>query len=122
MLDSIIMYPPKPPIDDISSLVKQLPTDIKNKIYTEHFCNENKYKKLKELLESRDSCRLNLTPKLKNSIKDLLEDTDFIDYLLTKDKVFKDLYEDFIINKKRHFIRMEFYNDFATSWLFTLYH
>lgn len=112
------IYPPRVP----NEFIANLPYDIKKYIYDEHFSYELQYKKLKNILDSIDCRTLIINEEYKNMICQILNDIHFINYLMKYDMIFKELYTKIFIHHKKNFINLNNDDDFALSWLFTLYH
>lgn len=123
-------------LNNIDNNLFLLPDDLKKKIYIEYFepiieaqklCN-----KLISLLHAKSSRQLDKDPIVpiltlildnKWAIEYLNENYFFVDeYNNKKQNIFKILYNQIIINKKKNFIYFDIVTDFALSWLHYLYH
>jgi hypothetical protein len=118
-----------------NNLLSLLPYDLKRDIYEKYFYPNRLVLDLLEELQSNYCQRLDiihLLPILRN----VLEDKLAIDYLLKeyeyiypgvpppyyKQNIFKNLYNDIIINKRKYFILLKDpIEDFALSWVHFMY-
>lgn len=109
-----------------------LPYDLKRDIYEKYFYPNRNVKDLLEELESHRCQTLDIT-HLIPILKNVLEDELAIDYLLnnyvykctyydSETNIFKNLYNDIMIKNKKHFILIKDpVEDFALTWVFTMY-
>lgn len=111
-----------------------LPDDLKRKIYMDYFkagidiqdlCNN-----LIEILQSSSCQRLEIELVVPILTK-ILDDKLAIEYLYNNycytekhysKNIFKLLYDQLVINKKKNFVNLSLVDDFALSWLFYMYH
>ena len=122
-------------LNNIDKNLYLLPDDLKRNIYIEYF--EPIFKaqelsnKLITLLSTKSSRECDIQPIVpiltlildnQYAIEYLLEKYFFHDEYNKKRNLFKILYEQIIINKKRNFINFDIVSDFALSWLHIMYH
>jgi len=120
-------------LNKIDSNFTLIPEDIKIDIFKKYLYPNRLVLDLLEELESHESKTLNiinLVPILRNVLKDRLA----IDYLLEnyiyicsyyddyRENIFKRLYNDIIIEKKKYFILIKDpVEDFSLAWVFHMY-
>ena len=89
-------------------------------------------KKITTELDSEKCIALDIT-NLSPLLDEVLKNNYAINYLYNnyyfydkyenkKIKIFQNLYNDFVVDKKRNFINYTLINDFALSWLYRIYH
>jgi hypothetical protein len=121
---SIELNLPQPPNinqKNVNTLITSLPNDIIKMIYNDHFSLEALNNNLQRILESEDACKLRYD-ELALEVPKILENKEFVNYLLERNIIFKKLYDTHIIQNKNMFVLMNRDNSFALSWLMYLYH
>lgn len=98
------------------------PEEIKLTIFNEHFKYQLKYEDLKQVLESETSHKLNISLLLPYVQENILNDKEYISFLIKINDIFKNIYTSHFINHKKTFILMNVNESFALSWLMYLYH
>lgn len=122
-------------LNNIDKNLYLLPDDLKRNIYIEYFepiCKaQDLCNKLIILLSGKSSRQLDIKPIVplltlildnKYAVEYLLENYIFEYTIYNKKNIFKILYEEIIINKKRNFINFDIVSDMALSWLYRMYH
>lgn len=110
-----------------------LPDELKRDIYEKYFYPNRLVLDLLEELESHESKTLNIN-NLFPILRQVLQDPIAVKYLLENylymspyynnynKNIFKDLYDDIIINKIKHFVLItDPVEDFALTWVFRMY-
>lgn len=110
---------PQPP--DVNKLIESLPNDVNKMIYNDHFSLDALNNNLQRILKSDDACRLKYN-ELALEVPKILENKEFVNYLLERNIIFRKLYDTHIIQNKNMFVLMDRDNSFAASWLMYLYH
>ena len=114
--------PPKPPSNiNIISLIKRLPDNIKYKIYKEYFEPEVYFILYKRVVEKKISQSLH-TDFLLPLIPILLSKKTVIEYICSKCKYFKIVYNIHKIKNNTNFVKLSKGESFALSILLYLYH
>ena len=114
--------PPKPPSNiNIISLIKRLPDNIKYKIYKEYFEPEVYYILYKRVVEKKLSQSLHIDFLLP-LIPILLSKKTVIEYICSKCKYFKIVYDIHKIQNKNNYAKLLKGESFALSILMYLYH
>lgn len=107
--------------EDICALIVELPDDIKMYIYKEYLEPEVYYQYYLDKINHNLSTRLDGTI-LRPLIPSILSKKNVLQYICKKCHVFRDIYIDHKIEKKKGFIKMKKGNSLTMSILFTLYH
>ena len=81
-----------------------------------------KYNDLTQILNSNTCQKLDITLLLPYIQKNILNDQEYISFLLKINNVFKNIYTQHYINHKKNFKLMNVNESFALSWLMYLYH
>ena len=110
---------PQPP--DVNTFIRSLPNDVNQMIYNDHFSLEELNSNLQRILKSENACKL-IYDELALEIPKILQNKEFVNYLLERNIIFRNLYDTHIIQNKNMFVLMERDNSFAASWLMYLYH
>ena len=96
----------------------EFPDELKLTIFNDHFKYNLKYNDLTQILNS-DTCQKLVLPYIQ---KNILNDQEYISFLLKINNVFKNIYTQHYINHKKNFKLMNVNESFALSWLMYLYH
>ena len=119
-------------LHELDSNLTLLPEDLKHDIFEKYFYPNRLVVDLLKELESHESKTLN-TINLLSILRQVLHDPLAVDYLLEnyiytcpysnyKKNIFKQLYNDIIINKIKHFVLIKDpVEDFALTWIFIMY-
>jgi hypothetical protein len=119
-------------LHEFDSNLTLIPDELKNDIYEKYFYPIRIVKVLLEELESHESKILNII-NLLPILRIVLKDEIAVNYLYKnylyispyhdyKKNIFKELYDDIIINKIKHFVLVEDpVEDFALTWVFTMH-
>ena len=102
---------------DVTQIIERLPQDIKTKIYKEYFEAKIIYDELKRLIRS-DTSRVLYNVNIAQVLPKVLSNDLVVRYLLEREKEFKAVYTNEIINKPND--NIDYYN-FASLWLFSIY-
>tara|TARA_A100001015_G_scaffold129603_1_gene143760 strand:- start:5088 stop:5414 length:327 start_codon:yes stop_codon:yes gene_type:complete len=100
----------------------KFPDELKLTIFNEHFKYKLKYNDLTQILNSELSQKLNISLLLPYVQENILNDKEYISFLLKINNVFKNIYTQHYINHQKNFILMNVNESFALSWLMYLYH
>ena len=103
-----------------------LPSDIKKKIFEEHFSKTQiypiKYSILMSHVESKECKNLNCG-KLISMIETFIEDEEFCQYVCNQNELFSQIYNDhYGFSPKKAFKLMNNLESLTASWLMYLYH
>lgn len=102
---------------DVITIIERLPQDIKTKIYKEYFEAKIIYDELKKMIKSNVSQVL-YNVNIALILPKVLSNDLVVRYLLEREKEFKAVYTNEIINKPDE--KVDYYN-FASLWLFNIY-
>jgi len=103
--------------------LNELPEDIVKKIYIDHFNYENRYTKIKNILDDEDSRSLNNTTLTNYFIKEkILEDLSFVQFLREKNEIFNEIYKIHYVDNIITFRLMNKLESMCQLWLMNLYH
>lgn len=100
----------------------EFPDELKLTIFNEHFKYNLKYDNLIQILNSETSQKLNISLLLPYIQENILNDKNYISFLIKINDTFKNIYTSHFINHKKTFILMNINESFALSWLMYLYH
>lgn len=124
LFDDIDMHVTDKNFSILSEEVKQKLVDI---YLSDELCNA-----LMTELNSCESIQLNYI-QLASILELVLQNKHVIDYLYnnyyyydkyqnTKINIFKNLYDELVVEKNKNFVNLSLINDFALSWLHKIYH
>jgi len=102
---------------DVIQIIDKLPQEIKNKIYKEYFEAKLLYDELKKMINA-DTSQVLYNVNIARVLPKVLSNDLVVRYLLEREKEFKLVYTNEIINKKSE--NIDYYN-FASLWLFNIY-
>lgn len=100
----------------------EFPDELKLTIFNDHFKYNLKYNDLTQILNSDTCQKLDIKLLLPYIQKNILNDQEYISFLLKINNVFKNIYTQHYINHKKNFKLMNVNESFALSWLMYLYH
>lgn len=115
-------------MDEKFSIVSE---EVKQNLVNIHI-SEQLCKKLMTEFNTLDSIQLNYI-QLASILELVLQNKHVIDYLYnnyyyydkyqnTKINIFKNLYDELVVEKKKNFVNLSLINDFALTWLHKMYH
>lgn len=100
----------------------EFPDELKLTIFNDHFKYNLKYNDLIQILNSDTCQKLDIRLLLSYVQENILNDQEYISYLLKINNVFKNIYTQHYINHQKNFKLMNVNESFALSWLMYLYH
>jgi hypothetical protein len=104
-------------------ILNNLPQDIVEKIYLDHFNYENRYREIETILQNERSRALNnneLTTHFRK--ENILKDVSFVQYLREKNNIFSEIYKTHYIDNAKQFVLMNNLESMCQCWLMYLYH
>jgi len=110
--------------DKFCENISYLPDDVKMKIYKEYFEPKIKESQLKCLLlkcNSFSNQKIIYTLNVK-LMKYSIENENVLNYLLKKDIIFKEVYDQFVNDTLMFKLITDKYEKFFMTWFFRLYH
>uniref|UniRef100_A0A6C0HJG5 Uncharacterized protein n=1 Tax=viral metagenome TaxID=1070528 RepID=A0A6C0HJG5_9ZZZZ len=107
--------------ESLNSLINSLPDDVNRYIYEEYFVGIEACNQYLQLLNSRESTRLEYAHLIQPTRK-LLGNPCAVEYLCKKHEIFNKMYKEHYIKHNKLFVLMQLLDSFILSILMHLYH